>query len=206
MKIAIHSTFAVAALALTSCSDNGYQFASEAGALKANRLSGTNNGDFNASADLSNSVTATAADSAALPSSKIKIPVKEGANPESPSEADKLDNGIIGACLEKSNSANSFQNYRVVDINSTNQNNNTLYEDPDSSDPSLILLRISLKNVNNSDLKLLNPKSTYCIDMQVKNMNKFRFEIACESKVGFVRLEKKNANNMSTSVVPVSCE
>ncbi|NBW82342.1 hypothetical protein EBR21_11365 [bacterium] len=205
MKFGIQNLVIVSALCLASCSDSGYEFSSEGGALKANRLSGTGNGDFNASPDLSNSVSAASADAVALQQSKTKPPVKEGANPESPSDEDKLDNAIIAGCLEKLNPAINFPSYKVVDINGRNENNNTLYEDQ-SIDPSLVLLRISLKNVNHSDLKLLNPKSTYCIDMQVKNMNKFRFEIACESKVGFVRLEKKNSNNMTTSVVSVSCD
>lgn len=204
MKLSRVTTSLLATVLLASCSTSEYS--SNGGSLRATRLSGTGNGDFNASTDLSNDVTAASGDAAAVPPSSSTVPTKEGVSAEGKTEADKLDDAIMGACLEKLNPGGNFQSYKVVDVDGKNKNNSTLHEDLVTSEASLILLRISLKNVNNSDLKLLNPKSTYCIDMQVKNMNKFRFEIACESKVGFIRLEKKNSNNMSTTVVPVACE
>lgn len=88
-------------------------------------------------------------------------------------------------------------------IEDKNRNNQTLYRD-DLSNNAPLLLRVHLKNVNMSTIELLNPSRTYCIDMQVKNMNKFEFKFHCDSKIAFINLKSKNGNN--SKVMKVQCK
>lgn len=193
----------------SGCSSQMTNFATSDSIVRAIRIAGQNDGDFTASPQMSNTAdsNAEAENGTTIAGSETiqKIPQKEGVVPGSESLQDKLDSGLIGACIEKLKSDENVASFKVVNISGTNRNNSVLFEDPSTSAASLVLLRISLKNVNNSTIQLLNPKSTYCIDMQVKNMNQFKFKIACESKVGFVRLVNKNANKASTEVNAVQC-
>jgi len=92
----------------------------------------------------------------------------------------ELDQKKLSACLEKLNINLSGANTRLVEVGSRGQNlnNQTLFEDVASSPAQIFLVKVFAQNINNSSIKLLNSESTYCIDMQVKNMNNFRFNMA----------------------------
>lgn len=200
---------ALAGATTSGCSGQMTNFGTSDSIVRAIRVAGQNDGDFTASPQMSNTADSNAeaenGTTIAASATIKKIPQKEGVEPGRESLQDKLDSGLIGACIEKLKSDANVASFKVVNISGTNQNNSVLFEDLSTSAASMVLLRISLKNVNNSTIQLLNPKSTYCIDMQVKNMNQFKFKIACESKVGFVRLVNKNANKASTEVNAVQC-
>jgi hypothetical protein len=119
---------------------------------------------------------------------------------------ESIDKALLGACLAKVNSAHQYQSYKLVSVEGKNGNKSIVYEDSESGEGSLILLRIRENNLNKAQIKMLNPKSTYCVDIEAKNMNKFTFTMACEAKVGFVKLENKNDNKMSTVVKQAVCE
>lgn len=194
---------------LTGCSDGYTEFTDSSGRpVPAARISGSADGDFNASGEMVNasSTADVAAQGTIVEGPAVITPPKEGVATGNETNQDRIDTALMGACLDKLKVQNNFASFKVVNIEGTNENNRILYEDPANSEPSLTLLRIVLKNVNSSSIKILNPKSTYCIDMQVKNMNQFKFQVACESKAGFVRLTNKNANKMSTDVIGIQCD
>jgi len=126
--------------------------------------------------------------------------------PAPATQQNSVDDSSISACINSFGIQNQYTNYKVVTISGTNRNNQTIFEDPAAETGSLILLKITLKNVNNSSIKLLNSKSAYCINMQVRNMNAFKFQMACRSKVGIVKMENQNSNNSSFNALPVVCD
>lgn len=194
---------------IAGCSAGYTEFTDSNGRpVLASRISGSADGDFNASGEMVNasSTADVAAQGTAVEGPVVSTPPKEGVATGNETNQDRIDTALMGACLDKLKVQNNFASFKVVNIEGTNENNRVLFEDSANSEPSLTLLRIVLKNVNSSSIKILNPKSTYCIDMQVKNMNQFKFQVACESKAGFVRLTNKNANKMSTDVIGIRCD
>ncbi|MEY4064755.1 MAG: hypothetical protein RIR26_963 [Pseudomonadota bacterium] len=135
-------------------------------------------------------------------SSKGKRPSKS-----SESKVDEaIEKALLGACLAKVDPEHKFPSYKLVSVEEKNANKDVLYEDSESGEGSLILLRVRANNLNKAQINMLNPKSTYCVDIEAKNMNKFTFSMACEAKVGFVKLENKNDNKLSTVVKQAVCE
>ena len=117
-----------------------------------------------------------------------------------------IEKSMLGACLAKVDPDHKFPSYKLVSVEGKNGNKSVLYEDSESGEGSLILLRVRENNLNKAQIKMLNPKSTYCLDIEAKNMNKFTFTMACEARVGFVKLENKNNNKLSTVVKQAACE
>jgi hypothetical protein len=79
-----------------------------------------------------------------------------------------------------------------------NANHKMLFSDPASKDTKPLFLKVSLKNVNKSSIELLDPNGLYCVDMKVKNMNKFKFKFHCDAKVVFVNLQSKKSKKSET--------
>ena len=79
-----------------------------------------------------------------------------------------------------------------------NANNKLLFSDPASEDTKPLFLKVAFKNVNKSSIELLDPNGLYCVDMKVKNMNKFKFKFHCDAKVVFVNLQSKKSKKSET--------
>jgi hypothetical protein len=79
-----------------------------------------------------------------------------------------------------------------------NANNKLLFSDPASEDTKSLFLKVAFKNVNKSSIELLDPNGLYCVDMKVKNMNKFKFKFHCDAKVVFVNLQSKKSKKSET--------
>lgn len=137
-------------------------------------------------------------DSPSHPESKDSKQPKEERNSEPQHEAPGDKSSLISACLEEldlaATSTGSFSEHTIA---GKNKNNRVLFSDK-GPDKTPLLLHIHLKNVNRSSLELLNPERVYCVDMQVKNMNKFKFTFHCDAKIAFVNLKRKNSNKAET--------
>lgn len=142
-------------------------------------------------------------DSASHTASQTTASSDDVTSPAEEEEATGETSELIGACLDElkltTPSAASFTEHTITGKNRKKQ---VLFSDK-GPDKTPLFLRIHLKNVKRSSLELLTPERIYCVDMRVKNMNKFQFKFHCDAKVAFVNLQFKKAKKVRT--VRVQC-
>lgn len=216
------SSSSVAALELTRNSDGvtadvdaqsvygaiGKEASAEAGA-EAPAKEDDVNADLDSSAEASavtpeaEASSTSGSDSASHTASQTTASSDDVTSPAEEEEATGDTSELIGACLDElkltTPSAASFTEHTITGKNRKKQ---VLFSDK-GPDKTPLFLRIHLKNVKRSSLELLTPERIYCVDMRVKNMNKFQFKFHCDAKVAFVNLQFKKAKKVRT--VRVQC-
>jgi hypothetical protein len=207
------SSSSVAALELTRNSDGvtaDVDAGTVADAVGAEATTQASTGDSTVSADLESSdvkpatnteaeaSSTSGSDSASHTASQTTASSDDVTSPAEEEEATGDTSELIGACLDElkltTPSAASFTEHTIT---GKNKNKRVLFSDK-GPDKTPLFLRIHLKNVNRSSLELLTPERIYCVDMRVKNMNKFRFKFHCDAKVAFVNLQHKKAKKVKT--------